>query len=135
MTIKAPHPRPCESCPYRKDVPSGIWDASEYRKLPAYDEPTPYQPMGVFMCHQGNGHVCSGWVGCHDMNNTLAMRIAASRHELDEATIDAILDYESPVELWASGQEAADHGLADVDAPDGDAQRLIGKLSRRAVKS
>jgi hypothetical protein len=29
--------RPCASCPYRKDVPSGIWAAHEYTKLLAYD--------------------------------------------------------------------------------------------------
>lgn len=28
-----PSPRLCESCPYRRDVPSGIWDRSEYAKL------------------------------------------------------------------------------------------------------
>lgn len=24
---------PCETCPYRRDVPSGVWSADEYRKL------------------------------------------------------------------------------------------------------
>jgi hypothetical protein len=37
MSINPPAPKPCESCPYRKDVPSGVWSEGEYRKLPQYD--------------------------------------------------------------------------------------------------
>lgn len=33
MTKLTPRKTPCASCPYRKDVPSGVWEASEYEKL------------------------------------------------------------------------------------------------------
>lgn len=29
-SLRAPAPRPCESCPYRRNVPSGIWTEEEY---------------------------------------------------------------------------------------------------------
>jgi len=43
---------PCQSCPYRRDVPSGIWAHEEYEKILDYDNETGHQPMKVFMCHQ-----------------------------------------------------------------------------------
>ena len=62
---------PCPSCPYRRDVPSGIWDASEYDKLPGYDGDVPDQltagAFGLFHCHSQQENLCAGWVGCHDM--------------------------------------------------------------------
>lgn len=47
-------PRTCSTCPYRRDTPPGIWDAAEYRKLPAYDQDPPAIPDGIveFHCHQ-----------------------------------------------------------------------------------
>lgn len=58
-------PVPCTTCPYRRDVPSGIWAPEEYQKLLAYDRPTMQQPAALFMCHQGAGGLCTGWVQCH----------------------------------------------------------------------
>lgn len=57
--IKAPAKNPCGSCPYRRDVPSGIWSEEEYDKLPQYDLPTGDQPPNVFLCHQQNGRLRS----------------------------------------------------------------------------
>nr|WP_280343300.1 DUF6283 family protein [Nocardia neocaledoniensis] len=37
--IGPPAPRPCVSCPYRRDVPSGVWDFGEYEKLRGYVPP------------------------------------------------------------------------------------------------
>lgn len=34
MTLKPPKV-PCGTCPYRRDVPAGIWHGEEYAKLPA----------------------------------------------------------------------------------------------------
>nr|WP_239003987.1 DUF6283 family protein [Nocardia panacis] len=64
-----PAPRPCASCPYRRDVPSGIWHESEYNKLRSYDLDTAYQPTALFECHQTEpdtpaARMCAGWVGC-----------------------------------------------------------------------
>jgi hypothetical protein len=120
---------PCGSCPYRRDVPSGVWAPDEYAKLPPYDDETWEQPAGMFLCHQQDGRLCAGWVGCHDMDESLAIRLAAG--SLSEDDLEAIRSYESPVPLFASGAEAAAHGLAAVEAPDEDAVRTIRKLSRR----
>lgn len=129
--ILPPAPRPCASCPYRVDVPSGVWDASEYAKLPDYDNDTMGQPTSVFLCHQVNGRACAGWAGCHDMTHSLGLRFAISTGAVDESTADAILDYTTDVPLFTSGREAADHGMARVQDPDDDAQRAMNKITRR----
>lgn len=127
-----PAPYPCSSCPYRLDVPSGVWEAVEYEKLPAYDRPTGEQPLAVFYCHQQNGRLCSGWVGCHDMHHSLGLRIAVSTGRLTVEDMDAALTYVSPVPLHSSGMAAAQHGLRDVQDPSPAALRAMGKLRRRA---
>jgi len=125
-----PADAPCRSCPYRLDVPSGVWAADEYRKLPEYDAETAYQPVGLFYCHQQDGRLCAGWVGCHDMDEALAVRIGSATGVLDEDDLDAVLDYQSPVPLFASGAEAAAHGLRDLRTPGADAVRTIQRLAR-----
>lgn len=70
MNTRGPAPKPCASCPYRRDVPSGVWHPDEYTKLRRYDEDTSQQPAGLFICHQTDAEndarrVCAGWVGCH----------------------------------------------------------------------
>lgn len=131
MSARGPARYPCASCPYRADVPSGVWDASEYEKLPPYDEETAFQPPAAFFCHQQNGRLCAGWVGCHDMQNNLGLRIAVSTGAINAADYDAALAYESPVELHPSGTAAAEHGAAMIQTPGSDAQRVIVKLERR----
>lgn len=128
-------PRPCGSCPYRRDVPSGVWSSHEYEKLPPYDNETAEQPYGAFLCHQQNGKLCAGWVGCHDMDNSLALRLAAATGIIDPDTFEAAIDYECPVELWDSGAEAAEHGLAKITDPDGDAKRVMAKLRRKRSRA
>jgi hypothetical protein len=121
-------PRPCPSCPYRRDVPSGIWDASEYDKLPLFDLGTGEQAMAgafaLFHCHSSPARLCAGWAGCHDMSENLAVRMHA-RH------IDpAIYEYVSPVPLFASGAEAAEHGKRDLSGPGPAAVRKARQLLR-----
>ena len=118
--------RPCSSCPYRVDTPSGVWDAAEYDKLPAYDGDVPEQlengAMKVFRCHSALDYVCAGWAGCHDMRNNLAVRL----HWRD---VDpGVIDYVSPVRLFASGKEAADHGKRDIANPGLRAKAKIRQL-------
>ena len=121
-------PKPCPSCPYRRDVPSGIWSPGEYVKLTQYDGDFGAQAAAgataVFMCHQGSGELCAGWCGCHDMFGTLAARINAS--QLDPA----VWDYVSPVPLFGSGAEAAAHGLRDIASPSPRAAAAIHKIER-----
>lgn len=128
MTL-APCKNPCGSCPYRQDVPSGVWAAEEYEKLPEYDEDTGNQPVGLFLCHQQDGHLCAGWAGTHDMDNTLAMRLA--HHRMAGEEIEKTYDYVCPVPLWSSGREARDHGMANLETPDDKARRTIEKLTRK----
>jgi hypothetical protein len=129
--LSAPLPRPgkapCGTCPYRRDVPSGVWHPREYAKLLRYDGETGDQLMngatGLFFCHQQDGRLCAGWVGCHDTQHLLALRLSPVAPET--------FTYESPVPLFGSGAEAAAHGLARVDDPDAKARRAIAKLSGR----
>lgn len=123
-----PRGRPCASCPYRLDVPSGLWDAAEYELLPLYDAETWAQPIQAFMCHSSPSSICAGWAGCHDMTKCLAARIAVTRGMADTV----IFTYESPVPLFASGAEAAEHGLRGIENPSPEAiAKLERTLSRR----
>jgi hypothetical protein len=127
-----PAPRPCNSCPYRRDVPSGVWDEAEYAKLPPYDEvETMAQPTGAFLCHQQDGRLCAGWVAVHDMNESLGLRLIAAVARMTPAEVDAVIDYETDVPLFSSGAEAALHGLREVERPSVQARRLIERLERR----
>lgn len=102
--LPAPAKRPCGTCPYRRDVPAGIWDASEYAKLADYDGETFEQrSMRLFFCHKADGHLCAGWVACHDTDHLLALRL----HRVDPS----VYTYRSPVPVFASGAQARDHGL------------------------
>jgi hypothetical protein len=112
-----------------------LWAPEEYEKLRRYDALTGEQPTAVFLCHQKNrgaaeGRVCAGWAGCHDGRNLRALRIAALGTLMSIEDIEAAADYISPVPLFASGREAADHGLAEVAAPGVDAVAAISKLAR-----
>jgi hypothetical protein len=131
-----PRHRLCPSCPYRTDAPSGLWTADEYDKLLAYDGTIAEQATAgafkVFLCHRQDGNLCAGWVGCHDMHENLAIRVYP-----DELDYDAILTYRSPVPLFASGAEAAEHGKRDIDNPGPAARRkgdqLLKQRQRRAA--
>ncbi|WP_354670725.1 DUF6283 family protein [Streptomyces flavofungini] len=131
---RPPAPRPCETCPYRRDVPSGIWSEADYEKLRKYDAETPNQPEKLFQCHQADAdsaarRICAGWAGCHGPH-LLALRMAMIKGYIDEATFRASINYESPAPLFSSGNEAADHGQSDIDAPTVEAHRLIEKITR-----
>lgn len=126
----APAARPCGTCPYRRDCPSGLWAAHEYAKLTTYDGETWEQATIPFMCHTRPEQLCSGWVGCHDMAENLAVRI----HH-DSVDLDAVWEYVSPVPLWSSGAEAAAHGMRDIAAPGPRAEREIDRLIRRARRT
>lgn len=129
--VRCPARRPCASCPYRRDVPSGVWAEQEYDKLPRYDLDTANQPVGAFMCHQQNGRLCAGWVGCHDMDENMGLRFLILSGQLSDADVNATLDYTTDVPLFSSGAEAAAHGRAKIADPDLDARRTMAKVTRR----
>ncbi|QWF81109.1 DUF6283 family protein [Amycolatopsis sp. CA-230715] len=133
--IEPPAPRPCASCPYRRDVPSGVWDVTEYAKLPLYDAETGLQPGGLFQCHQNDGEhthrrICAGWAGCHDGDELLALRLAVRSGRIIPETAQATVNYQSPIPLFDSGADAAIHGVRDIETPDSEALRAIEKIRR-----
>lgn len=115
----------CSACPYRQDVPSGVWAASEYEKLAAYDAPTYAQPMGRFHCHAAPEFVCHGWAVVEGRKVGQEANLALRLWPLDgpEPT--------EGVPLFASGTEACEHGLYDVDAPSPEATATSQRLLRK----
>jgi len=118
---------PCSACPYRQDVPSGVWQSHEYEKLRPYDKPTAEQPFSTFACHATPDHHCHGWAVVHTSRGNefdlLALRIAAIN--------DYIEIPEAAVPLFDSGNDAADHGQADIDDPSPAARATIDRLTRK----
>lgn len=132
-------PSPCASCPYRRDVPPGVWAPEEYEKLRTFDPPATapdgrpwregYEPTmndnpAIFLCHQQDGHLCAGWVACHGSDNLMGVLIGVIEGRIDPA----IYDYETDVPLHESGHEAARHGIANVNP---EAQKVINKINRK----
>ncbi|MFQ6331659.1 DUF6283 family protein [Nocardia sp. CWNU-33] len=79
----------------------------------------------MFPCHQTDAEndrrrLCSGWVGCHG-SDLLGLSMALLRGRIGAGTFQAAVDYRSPVPLFASGSEAADHGQAEINCPGTDA--------------
>ena len=126
MTLHIP-PRPCPSCPYRKDHPSGVWSEDEYEKLRPYDG----LAVGAFLCHQTNATgretVCKGWSTVHA--DSIAVRIGMANGLLDPDEVYT----ETDVDLWESGNAAADHGQANIDLPTVEARIMAAKLMDRGA--
>jgi len=120
--------RPCSACPYRKDVPSGIWAPEEYDKLRNYDNETPYQPYNGFSCHATPEFYCNGWAMCHTARG--------AAYDLMALRFDPPAEWPDPsgVELFGSAAEAADHGQRDADAPAEAAVVAIEKLVRQHAR-
>lgn len=122
---------PCSSCPYRRDVPSGLWAASEYEKLIPYDAPTWAQPLNAFSCHATPDFYCNGWaiVSGYD---SMALRVAETRNPLRQLSGDgAFVIPEPTVPLFATHTEAAEHGLRDVEHPKDEAIEAVTRLRRK----
>jgi hypothetical protein len=128
VTGATARPTPCASCPYRQSVPSGLWAPEEYAKLPGYDGDTMNQTPNMFLCHQQDGCACAGWLGHREHPaDLLAVRIGILSGTLDESCAD----YTTDVPLFASGADAAAHGLRDVEEPGEAAATAISKLLRQ----
>ena len=116
---------PCSACPYRQDAPSGIWAQHEYDKLREYDAPTGDQPIATFACHATPDHHCHGWAVVHTNRghefDLLALRVWPIQGRIPEAGVP----------LFASGNEAADHGERDIDNPSDDAKNAVARLMRK----
>lgn len=116
---------PCSSCPYRKDVPLGIWEAVEYEKLRAYDNNGSF---AAFLCHHstnGKETVCKGWLVVHV--ESVAVRLLVIKGAIpDESRYDI-----PTVPLYGSGNEAADAGEAGIKKPSGAAKEVMKKISKK----
>lgn len=124
-------PEPCLTCPYRKDVPSGVWDREEYEKLRLYDDVFPMQ-TAIFLCHgsrdAGHDIACKGWVMVHQ--DSIAVRLAQSTGKLSfEAFTPTVC------KLHKSGNAAADFGERDLKRPKRKALTVIRKLTDRKLKA
>ena len=126
-------PKPCPSCPYRKKTPSGVWDASEYRKLKEYDGEVIDQlrngGVGIFRCHQNNGKeespcLCRGWTDCHGAHNLAAIRLTQKRIP------DDAFDH-SGDDVFSSGEDACRHGMRDISDPSDEALAMQQHLLRK----
>lgn len=132
--IQPPASRPCGSCPYRCDAPSGLWHADHYNLLPKFDRtPDEGQPAGVFMCHQNDGRLCGGWVAVHDMEENIGLRIALVNEWISPETFEACLDYDPKVPVFESGAEARDHGMHEYVAPNEKTRRTAARLTKRGA--
>ena len=103
-----------------------MWAPEEYRKLVAYDAPTFDQPVQGFACHSTPQMYCHGWAVVHTSRG----------HEFDLLALRfAPVVVPAPVvPLFASGTEAADHGLAEVEEPGTQAQSAIELLERQIAR-
>jgi hypothetical protein len=121
---------PCVSCPYRRDVPSGIWTTEEYDKILPFDNDTFAQPPGLFMCHQADGSLCRGWLDCHS-GGLLGVRLAAAKGEFDVDELKQAIIEGPSVPVFSSAAEAARHGRKDIDEPGDEACRLMDKIEAK----
>lgn len=121
MKLLEPTKAPCKTCPYRRDVPAGIWHESEYAKLAEYDLPFILQPHTLFHCHTEPEKLCAGWFHCHG-HETLALRFAAAAGKLKPGA------FSNKVPLFASGTEAAEHGRSGITSPCARAKRAVARL-------
>jgi len=126
-------PRPCNTCPYRRDTPPGVWHPDEYAKLATFDDQHDgsLPNLAVFRCHQQTATnvptVCRGWLSVHA--HTPAIRMAVITGQV---TVDQVFA-EVDVELYETGAEACAAGMAGVERVSSQASRAIDKLQRRGV--
>jgi Family of unknown function (DUF6283) len=113
----------CLACPYRRDVPSGVWAASDYDKLPEYDKETFNQPPGAFMCHATPEVYCHGWVVVHGRQDHAHEPLAFRFAGIDPDTV------EEHTPLFSSGTEACEHGKRDIENPSEEAMNVMRRLS------
>jgi len=117
-------------------VPSGVWSAHEYAKLPLYDGPTWRQSARLFQCHQtdrdsSQARLCAGWVGCHGGEELLALRIAGPNRTMESHDIQASMAYKTKVPLFESGAAAAEHGMRDIENRSDEARDMAEKIGNR----
>ena len=131
----------CNTCPYRRDTPSGIWSPEEYKKLADFDKPS-MSPEGVpnpnmfatFHCHQENATgrptVCRGWVWTH--GDTVGFRMAVITGLIDSFDPNLPREDESGI-YYDTGVEACEAGMRDIEEPGLAARLLVDKLVEKGA--
>jgi len=135
--------RACSSCPYRRDVPSGVWAADHYHVLKELDcrrtiklpyptkdgivmLDTPNPSPGTFHCHQSNATgkptVCRGWLSVE--RNSIGARLL----QMDEMPTEDESDF-----YYSTGTEACEAGLKGIESPSPEARALVEKLIARGA--
>lgn len=75
--------KPCDTCPYLRTTPVGIWHPEEYSKLQANDHDT----GSTFGCHLNDGSLCRGWLADQKRrgipNLNLRLRLMCNSTDLD----------------------------------------------------
>jgi hypothetical protein len=126
-------PCPCDTCPYRRDAPSGIWHETEYAKLTTFspaDPDTGLPNLGIFLCHQPSGvkTLCRGWLTVEQ--DSLAVRLLLIQKRVTPADVFR----PARVPLYATGAEAAAAGLKDVREPGGMALAAVARLTKKRAR-
>lgn len=120
---------PCPACPYVQSTASGIWAREEYEKLPKYDPGQFIPDMSVFQCHhtsEKKSLICQGWLDCHGADELIGIRLAHIQGRIPDD-----FDYEpSEAVVYASGQEAMEFGVRDIENPSDEALEQIDQLSK-----
>ena len=108
--------RPCEQCPWREDVPTGVFPPAAF----ITSAPTAYDgAISTFGCHMNpveNPATCAGFLLRHGVNN-LGVRLAiiSDRLDLDRISAAKLPIYESYREMAiANGVDPNDPCLKDV---------------------
>ena len=121
----------CSTCPYRRDTEPGIWAPEEYEKLRAFDRELSedLDALRTFNCHQskvtGKPTVCRGWLSVHQ--NGVGVRLAVMNGSIDPEDVPL-----EPEDLYyATGNEAAEAGLAGVPEPSDKATGHMDRLMAR----
>ncbi|KKM86854.1 hypothetical protein LCGC14_1274800 [marine sediment metagenome] len=131
--LKVP-PQACTTCPYRRDTPPGIWAPKEYERLRNYDAQihelaNPIDGLKIFHCHQesitNQPTICRGWLSVHREAAAVGLAISLGAIGPEDVPINSEQLY------YATGNEAADAGLAGVGDPNDEAQRAIDRLLLR----
>lgn len=123
---EAAHVKPCVSCPYRCDVPSGIWHPDEYAKLPPYDRNEAFEK---FMCHSERSKLCRGWLSVHC--ESVAVRLCMSKGDVTPEEVFA----KPLVKLFNTGLAAAVHGMKQVNRPGKKAREMIASLTKKLTSA
>lgn len=83
---------PCASCPYRRDVPVGVWHAENFERLLRADR----DPIDghTFGCHLNDGTLCRGWLLDQRGRDvpSIRLRLFLHRHDPDRAMLERVTD-------------------------------------------